>query len=45
VNENETPTSDIEPKSPTSRKSQRGTVIVAIAMALGFLALIALNMN
>lgn len=45
VNENEVPSSDSEPKSEASKKRHRGAIIVAIAMALGLLALIALNMN
>lgn len=45
MNENEVPSSDSEPKSEASKKRHRGAIIVAIAMALGLLALIALNMN
>jgi len=45
VNENETSTAESDPKSEASKKSHRGAVIVAIAMALGLFALIALNMN
>jgi hypothetical protein len=44
VNENET-SSDREATSHASKKSNRGAVLVAIAMALGLLALIALNMK
>ena len=45
MNENETPLSDSEPKSQESKKRHRSAAIVAIAMAVGLLALIALNMN
>ena len=45
MNENETPLSDPESPAHAPKKRHRGAVIVAIAMALGLLALIALNMN
>jgi hypothetical protein len=42
VNENETSPSE---QSTQSKQSRRGAVIVAVAMALGLFALIALNMR